>query len=254
MTIWIAIIYGILQGATEFLPVSSSGHLVLFNSIFGVECNFVFFSLLLHFATLFAVFFVLRKQVFSLIKNPFCKKSLQLYLATIPTILIVLLFNGFFKNAFGGQFLPICFLITAFLLIIAEFLNKKQTKPLTTKTGLIMGIAQGIAVLPGISRSGATICAGLFCGANRKDSTEFSFLMSIPIILASMCYEFFDCIKNGLPIFDTPIFETLISFAFAFFVGVLCIKFMLKSLQKIKLYWFSIYLIALSVLSFLFVF
>ncbi|MDD4815994.1 MAG: undecaprenyl-diphosphate phosphatase [Clostridia bacterium] len=250
MTIWIAIFYGILQGATEFLPVSSSGHLVLFYNIFGVECNFIFFSLLLHFATLLAIVVVLKKQIWFLIKNPFCKNALQLYLATIPTIVIVLIFEKFFKSAFTGLYLPICFLITATFLLIAEFFGRKKTKNLTTKTGLIMGIAQGIAVLPGISRSGATICAGLFCGAKREDATQFSFLMSIPIILASMCYELLDCIKNGMPLFDTPVFETFVSFVFAFFVGVLCIKFMLKTLQKIKLYWFSIYLILLSILSF----
>jgi len=254
MSIWIAIIYGIIQGATEFLPVSSSGHLVLINFIFNIDCNFIFFSLLLHIATLLAVCFVLRKQIYFLIKNPFCKKARQLYLATIPTVIIVLLFNDFFESAFLGLYLPLYFLITACILTLAELVTRKKIKPINSKVSIFMGLAQGIAVLPGISRSGATICAGIFCGVERKEATEFSFLMSIPIILASLCYEIINCLKNGLPIFDTPVFETIIAFVCAFVVSIFCIKFMLKTLQKIKLYWFSIYLIAISILSFLFVF
>ncbi|MDD3397746.1 MAG: undecaprenyl-diphosphate phosphatase, partial [Clostridia bacterium] len=112
MTIWIAILYGIVQGATEFLPISSSGHLVLLNLIFNVDGNFIFFSLLLHLATLFAVLFVLRKQVFYLIKNPLCDLAKKLYIATIPTVLIALLFMELFKSSFSGAFLPICFMLT----------------------------------------------------------------------------------------------------------------------------------------------
>ena len=193
MTIWLAILYGFIQGATEFLPVSSSGHLVLFNNIFKTENNFIFFSLLLHLATLFSVVWVLRKEVLYLIKHPLSDYAVKLYLATIPTVLIVLLFKGFFEESFNGTFLPICFMLTAIFLIIVEFISKKQIKPINKKISFIMGIAQGIAVLPGISRSGSTIIAGLMCGGDRKEVSKFSFLMSIPIILASMLYELLDC-------------------------------------------------------------
>ena len=108
MTIWIAIFYGILQGITEFLPISSSGHLVLFNKIFGTSDDFVFFSVLLHFATLFAVVIVLWKDIKFLIKNPFSRPAKMIYIATIPTVVIVLLFKGFFEDAFSGNLLPIC--------------------------------------------------------------------------------------------------------------------------------------------------
>lgn len=249
MTIWIAILYGIVQGATEFLPVSSSGHLVILNLIFNFEGNFIFFSLLLHLATLFAVLFVLRKQVFFLIKNPFSNLAKKLYLATIPTIIIAILFMDFFKNSFSGNLLPICFMLTAFFLILVEFVRKKTFKKINKKTAFLMGLAQGIAILPGISRSGATIIAGLFCQGSRKKVSEFSFLMSIPIILASLAYEIFSCLSSGAPIFDTPILPTFFAFCFAFGVGVLCVKFMINMLQKIKLYYFSIYLILVSIFS-----
>lgn len=249
MTIWIAILYGIIQGATEFLPVSSSGHLVLLNLIFKIDGNFIFFSLLLHLATLFAVLFVLRKQVFYLIKNPLSNLAKKLYIATIPTIIIALLFMDAFKSSFSGAFLPFCFMLTAVFLFMVEILGTKKFKPIGKKSALVMGLAQGIAILPGISRSGATIIAGLFCKGSRKEVSEFSFLMSIPIILASLAYEIFSCIGSGAPIFDTPLLPTFIAFVFAFGVGILCVKFMVNMLQKIKLYYFSIYLVFISIFS-----
>ena len=250
MTIWLAILYGFIQGATEFLPVSSSEHLVLFNNIFKTENNFIFFSLLLHLATLFSVLWVLRKEVFYLLKHPLSENAIKLYIATIPTVLIVLLFKGFFEESFNGTFLPICFMLTAMFLIIVEFISKKQIKPINKKISFIMGIAQGIAVLPGISRSGSTIIAGLMCGGDRKEVSKFSFLMSIPIILASMIYEIIECYVFNLPILDTPILPTIVAFITAFIVGLVCVNFMLNAIQKIKLYYFSIYLAILSIISF----
>ncbi|MDD2445832.1 MAG: undecaprenyl-diphosphate phosphatase [Clostridia bacterium] len=250
MTIWIAILYGIVQGATEFLPVSSSGHLVLLNLIFKVEGNFIFFSLLLHLATLFAVLFVLRKEILHLIKNPFCDKAKNLYLATIPTIIIAVLFMDIFKGSFSGAYLPICFMLTAAFLFLVEIISIKKFQPIGKKTAFYMGLAQGLAILPGISRSGATIITGLFCKGSRKQVSEFSFLMSIPIILASMAYEIFSCSIEGVPIFDMAIVPTLFAFIFAFVSGVFCVKFMLNMLQKVKLYYFSIYLVIISSVSF----
>ena len=249
MTIWIGIFFGVLQGLTEFLPVSSSGHLVFFNNIFGTNCDFLFFSLLLHLATLFAVVVVLWKEIKFLIKKPFSPLAIQLYLSTIVTIVMVLIFEAFIKDAFGGSLLPICFMLTAILLYITEVYTKKQAKPLNLKTSLIMGFAQGIAVLPGISRSGATICTGILCGLSREEASRFSFLMSIPIIVASMGYDILDAVVQGEAIFNVPILPAIFGFISAFLVGVLAVKFMINMLQKVKLWWFSIYLIILSIIS-----
>lgn len=252
MTIWIAIFYGILQGITEFLPVSSSGHLVLFNKIFGTSDDFVFFSVLLHFATLFAVVIVLWKDIKFLIKNPFSRPAKMIYIATIPTVVIVLLFKGFFEDAFSGNLLPICFVITAILLAATELFAKKiDGKKMSFKTAALVGVAQGIAVLPGISRSGASICTAVLCGVDRQRASRFSFIISIPIILASIAYELFGAITSGGVILDTPLVPTLFAFVAAFVAGLFCVKFMLTVFQKIKLWWFVGYLIIIAGVSLL---
>lgn len=252
MTIPAAIFYGILQGLTEFLPVSSSGHLVLFNKIFGTNCDFVFFSVLLHLATLLAVLIVLWKDIKFLFKNPFSKPAKMLYAATIPTILIVLCFKGFFEGSFNGELLPLCFMITALLLIITQVFGKSiRTKKISYKTAITIGIVQGLAVLPGISRSGSTICTGVLCGLDAKNASRFSFLLSIPIILASIFHELLGVITKGAPLFDVGIIPTLIAFVCAFVVGLLCVKFMLTAFQKITLWWFAGYLIILTGVAFM---
>lgn len=251
MSIFEAIILGIIQGLTEFLPVSSSGHLVLFSRIFGVDCDFVLFSVIMHVATLLAVLIYFRKDVWFLIKHPFGKEATKLYLATIPTVVIVLVFKDFVDEAFGGTLLPFCFVLTAVLLFLSQILSKKNANfaQITKKDAFFMGIAQGIAVLPGISRSGATICTGMMLGNDREQCAKFSFLMSVPIILASMCYELLGVVKNGsanmvgfLPCF--------LGFVFAFVVGYFSIAVMLKAVKNLKLYWFSIYLIFVAGVSF----
>lgn len=252
MSIIEAIFYGALQGLTEFLPVSSSGHLVLFNKLFGVDCNFVFFSVLLHLATLLSVLIVLWKEIKFLFKNPFSKPAKMLYAATIPTIIIVLCFKGFFEESFNGGLLPLCFMITAILLIVTQVFGKTvHRKKLSYKTAITIGIVQGLAVLPGISRSGSTICTGVLCGLDSKNASRFSFLLSIPIILASIFHELLDIIITGAPLFDVGIVPSLIAFVCAFVVGLFCVKFMLTAFQKISLWWFAGYLIILAGVAFM---
>ena len=244
-------VLGLVQGLTEFLPVSSSGHLVLVSKIFGIEQNSLFLSVLLHVATLLAVLIVLRKEIWQLVRNPFSKQTLMYVVATIPTVIIVVVFKGFFESAFSGAFLPVCFMITAVLLVITSLYSKnKKGKDITYKNAIIMGISQGIAVLPGISRSGATICAGLLSGADKKQSTKFSFIMSIPIIICSLIYEIYNCITTGAEFFSGSILLVVMSFAVAFVSGIFAIKFMLKIVEKGKYYYFSIYLVVVSILSF----
>lgn len=252
MTTLYIIILGIVQGLTEFLPVSSSGHLVLLNKFFGIEGNFILLSVILHFATLFSVFIVLRKQIIELIKHPFSDEAKKLYLATIPTVAIVLIFKTFFENSFDGRWLPICFMTTAVLLFITEMLSKKRqsNKPLSYKTSIVMGVVQGFAVLPGISRSGSTIASGLLMGEDKDKVTSFSFLMSIPIIIASLILEIYELIKSGAGLVGYGVFDISLGFVFALVVGVLSIKLMYKVVEKRKLIWFSLYLMLLSVACF----
>lgn len=246
------IVLALIQGLTEFLPVSSSGHLVLVSKLFGNTQDFLLLSVLLHVATLFSVVFVLRKQVWEIIKNPFGNLSKKLVVATIPTVILVFLFKSFIEKAFSGIYLPFCFMATAVLIIFTEVLSKNhknRNKKLDYKDSLIMGVFQGIAVLPGISRSGSTICGGLISGANRDEVANFSFLMSIPIIVASLIMEVYDYVVSGTVV-TFAWYELLIGFVVAFISGFFAVKFMINLIKKHSLIWFSIYLILISVLSF----
>ena len=248
MSIFLVLFFmGLVQGLTEFLPVSSSGHLVLLSNIFNVEES-LFISILLHVATLLSICVVFYKDIFALLRHPFSKNTLMLVVATIPTCLIALVLMPFIKSSFGGSFLPVSFLITATILVITE-LFAKNTKEFSYKTAIIMGIAQGFAVFPGISRSGATISAGLLSKGDKKECAKFSFLMSIPIILLSLIMEIYEGISGGINI-SYPISAIIISFIVAFLSGIFAIKFMMKLTEKGKLWWFSCYLLLLSLVTF----
>ena len=248
MSIFLVLFFmGLVQGLTEFLPVSSSGHLVLLANIFNVEES-LFISILLHVATLLSICVVFCKDIFALLRHPFSKNTLMLVVATIPTCLIALVLMPFIKSSFGGSFLPVAFLITATILVITE-LFAKNTKEFSYKTAIIMGIAQGFAVFPGISRSGATISAGLLSKGDKKECAKFSFLMSIPIILLSLIMEIYEGISGGINI-SYPISAIIISFIVAFLSGIFAIKFMMKLTEKGKLWWFSCYLLLLSLVTF----
>lgn len=248
MEICFLIILGLVQGVCEFLPLSSSGHLVLFSKWFGIEDS-LFVSIFLHLATLLSIVIVLRKEVFSLIRHPFSDKSMKLYIATIPTCIIALIFLPIVKKSFSGDFLPFAFLITALLLFIVwKNRDKKQNKDFSIKNAIIMGIAQGLAVFPGISRSGATISAGILSGGDRQECAKFSFIMSIPIIILSMLMEIFDLCR-GQEVLSVNITGLILSFIVAFIVGILSIKFMVKAIEKNSFLLMSIYLIVISIIS-----
>lgn len=253
MDIFQAIILGIIQGITEFLPISSSGHLVLFEKIWGVQ-DTIFFNVVLHLATLFAVVLFYRKKIWSLIRHPFNKTNLYLILATIPTILIVLLFNDFFENSFSGGLLILGFLLTAVFLIITEKMGKfyelsgEKIKKINSPRAILLGVFQGLAVMPGLSRSGTTLCAGIIMGIEKREAIDFSFLMSIPIILASMVYELFKADFSSL-FLNINAINIIVGSIFAFIFAILGIKLMIKVVEKIKYFWFAIYLVILSILT-----
>ncbi len=250
--IFYIVVLAFVQGLTEFLPVSSSGHLLLLSKLFGINNDFLLLSVILHVATLLSVLIILKSEVKELIKHPFGDLSKKLILATIPTVVIVILFKSFFDNAFDGKYLPFCFMLTSVLIVLSEFICKKKTnltKTITSKDSIIMGIAQGIAVLPGISRSGATICTGLICGKNREEVAHFSFLMSIPIILASLVLEVYEYVKVG-QVLIISWYELLIGFIVAFITGLFAVKFMLKLIEKHSLMIFAVYLVIIAIISF----
>ena len=178
------ILLGIVQGLTEFLPVSSSGHLVLLDKIFGVETgNFIFVSILLHIATLFSVIILYRKEIYGLIRHPLQKKVQYIIISTFFTGIVFLTFKTFFLHSFEGGLLPVCFMVTAIFLVLTYFKtqNAKIYKPLNYTRASAIGLMQGVAVLPGISRSGSTIFAGTMLGLDSDEATSYSFILSIPI-------------------------------------------------------------------------
>ena len=246
MTVWIAIVLGILQGVTEFLPVSSSGHLVLFQQIFGIEADCLFFDIVVHIGTLVAVLVVFRKSVLEILKHPFCEKSQKLVFATIPTVIVALLFKDFFKSSFSGNLLFVGFAVTSIMMFVADYSCKHnyQYKSLSFGGAIVMGIFQGFAILPGISRSGSTMTSALVQGTRRNESAEFSFLMSIPAIFGSLVFELFDV--GSVPLNISPL-TMVIGFVFSMVSGYFAIRLMLKVIKKAKFAWFGVYLLLLSV-------
>ena len=247
MTILQFAILGLIQGLTEFLPVSSSGHLVLFGSIFGTS-ETLFVSILLHVATLCSILVVMRKEVLYLLKNPFSKEARKLYISTIATFIVVLLIYNFAKNAYVEKYLPFFFISTAVILLISELFSKKRkNRELSLKQALIIGVAQGFAIFPGLSRSGTTISVGMFVGGDRESVSKFSFLLSIPIILASMFMETIELVNSKVMV-SQNMFGLIIGFLVSFTVGIISLKIMIKATSKIGFRYFAIYLIILSII------
>ena len=245
MTIFVAVLLGIVQGLTEFLPVSSSGHLVLFQKIFGIEVDCLMFDIVVHLGTLVAVLVAYRKSVLEIIKHPFCEKAQKLIFATLPTIIIALLFKDFFKSAFDGSLLFVGFFVTGIFMLIADYFCKKnyQYKNLTYGGSIVMGIFQGFAILPGISRSGSTITSAMVQGVRREESAEFSFLMSVPAIFGSLVFELFDIGKASV---DISVWAMILGFVFSAISGYLAIRLMKRVIKKAKFLCFAVYLFLLS--------
>lgn len=257
MTVWEAIILGIIQGLTEFLPVSSSGHLVFFQSVFQISEGALSFDIVVHLATLLAVIAVLFQEIKKIFKNPFTKLTLNIIISAIPAAIIAFVFEGFLKSSFGGSYLGWGFMVSAIFLLIGDMIspahNKKQLvkdqlNSISIKQALIMGVFQGIAVFPGVSRSGSTISAGLIAGQDKTTAAKFSFLMSIPIILGAVV---FDIIDIGVVSSDIGIGALTAGFFSALICGFISVKIMLKIVSRHGFWGFSIYLVLMSLLSFL---
>ena len=247
MSVLIAIILGLVQGLTEFLPVSSSGHLILLERLFGLEGDNLVFNIVVHMGTLFAVVVYYRKRLFEMVKKPFSKEVGLLALSCVPTVIIYFLFRDFFDNSFSGGGLCVTFFVTAIFLTIASIVMKKYKthKDIDYKTTLIMGAFQGFAILPGVSRSGSTLTAGLVSGGDKEKVADFSFLMSLPIILGSLVLEIFE---GGFV--SIALLPLVFGFVTSFVSGYLAIKFMLGIIRNKSFLPFVIYLCGAGVFAF----
>lgn len=281
-----AIVIGFVQGVGEFLPISSSGHLVLMYQLFNIDGNNLILTIFLHIATLFSVIYVYRGQLLKLISHPLCRTNKLLVVASIPTAIIGLLLKKIISGAFESNFVIFGFLITAVILGIADYLsenrfilsqlavnttqsriiavttpkitvNKKTIiydKPLIEKSSditsinlkywqaLVIGIAQGLACFPGVSRSGSTIATGLILNGDKNEVTTFSFLLSIPVILGSLLLAIFDLRSNPANISSSAL---IIACVISFLVGIISIALINIVVKRRKLSYFSYYLIAL---------
>lgn len=248
MIFWGLLILGLVQGISEFLPISSSGHLLLLGKLFGIEDS-LFVSIFLHTATLLSILVVFRKEVWHMLTHPLSKETIFLCVATIPTCIIAIILMPIVKASFGGEYLFISFFISAIILLFVHFFTKNRTnKDFTLKNAIVMGVAQGFAVFPGISRSGTTISAGLVSGGEKSECAKFSFLLSIPIILASMAGEIFELCQGGQALSVNPLGLAL-SFLIAFVSGLLSIKFMMKVTERANFMWIGGYLVIMAILS-----
>ncbi len=262
MTLFEAIVLGFVQGLAEFLPISSSGHLALLQYFFGIEGESVLtFAVLLHLGTLISVFIVYWRDIVELfielgfvIKDIFTGKGLganknqtrklgyMIIVATIPTALIGICFNDLFVS-FYTSLLPIGIglIMTGTILWIAERVNnnKLEIKNMKFRHAILVGICQGIAITPGISRSGSTLFGGLICGLNRELAVKFAFLISIPSILGSVVLEAPAAFEQGMDMqLVIPILAGVIVSAVS---GLVAIKTMINFVSKKKLCYFSYY-------------
>lgn len=256
MSILQAIFLGLIQGLTEFIPVSSSGHLVLAHYFFGISATGLSFDVALHFGTLLALISYFYKDLYSLAKSLFVRSEQTrlawlLIIATVPAVIAGLLLEKAAESAFRSPMLvAVNLALVAVLMLFAErYYHRRVHKPTllpntTRKQALIMGVSQAAAVVPGVSRSGSTITAGLFTGMERVSATRFSFLLGIPITAGAIAKVFTE--SNTLQQLQQDKAVFLIGIITAFLSGLLAIRFLLRYLSKHSLAVFAWYRIGLS--------
>ena len=283
MSLLEAILMGIIQGVTEFLPVSSSGHLALFKILFSVEDVGLLFDVILHLGTLIAIFAVYYKDIWKMIVagfsiigdvcknigiffknithktkggyhhvicNGYRKFAMLVIVSTIPTGVIGVLASDLIEQASKLLIVPgICLIMTAILLLLADHCKggEKMPKQVTYSNAFIIGIAQGVATLPGLSRSGTTITACLLSGFNRKFAVKYSFIMSIPAVLGSLVFELSDL--TAVSFTSTEIMYYMVGMVVAAVVGYICIKTMLYVVRQKKFTGFAVYCLIVGAIS-----
>ena len=268
-----AIILGLVQGLTEFLPVSSSGHLALLQHFFNVESDKVLmFTVMLHLGTLLSVFIMYWSDIWALIKElfitiadlvtgkglrleerPMRKLGLMIIWATIPTAAMGMLFNDFFEGLNSKLWaIGIGWLFTGCMMFFSERIGKsiKTIKKMNFRNGFLIGVLQGIAICPGVSRSGSTLVGGLVTGLKREFAVRFAFLISIPTILGAALLELPDALESATDAsMAGPMLAGVVVAAVS---GVIAIKAMIRVVVDQKLKWFAFYVWALGILTILY--
>ena len=250
-------ILGIVQGLTEFLPVSSSGHIEIFKEILNFSFdsnNGLFFTLILHLATAMSTIIYFRDDVKKILSSLLKFKkdenfnfSLMIIISMIPAGLVGFFYEDKINQLFNGNLILVgsMLIVTSFLLFISDKMNDLNKK-ISTKNAIIIGIAQAFAILPGISRSGSTIATSLFLGVNRDLAAKFSFLMVIPIIVGSSMKMI---IYDNLIFEETILINYIVGFMSALISGYYACKWMIFLVKKSKLIYFSIYCLLVGIIS-----
>jgi undecaprenyl-diphosphatase len=240
---WIqAIILGIIQGLTEFLPISSTGHLFLGRVLFDLQDAGLFLDTMLHIGTLIAVFVIYREELISIIKNPFSKLSFILLVGTIPAVVVGLLFKDYFEEiSRSGVTIGWEFLITGAFLWFSDNIKNgyKKMKDISYVDAFVIGTFQSVAIFPAISRSGLTIAAGLFRKLDRETAAYFSFLLSIPAIAGAILFQSIDLVGGVHP--EISIFSLFIATIASGIAGYIAVKWMISYLQRGSLKVFAMY-------------
>ena len=246
-----ALVLGIVQGLTEYLPVSSSGHLAIGSYLFGIdgEENLAF-TVLVHVATVMSTFVVLWKEIDWILKGLFkfkmndeTKYFLNIVVSMIPIGIVGVFFKDTVEEIFGSGLLIVgcCLLLTAVLLTFSYYAKPRQRENISMKDAFIIGLAQACAVLPGLSRSGSTIATGLLLGNKKEKLAQFSFLMVIPPILGEALLDVLKAAKGEEAFGDISVLPLVVGFIAAFVSGCLACKWMINIVKKGKLIYFGIY-------------
>lgn len=252
-----ALILGIIQGLTEFLPVSSSGHLELSKSILGdksLPAESLMFTVVVHAATALSTIVVFRKDIAEILKGLFAFKnnesfqfSLKILVSMLPAAVVGVLFNDEIEQLFSGQILLVgsMLLITGLLLFLADKAKNTQ-KSVSFPNAIIIGLSQAIAILPGISRSGATIATSVLLGIDREKAARFSFLMVVPLILGKMAKDLMD---GGVATENSKLIVLIIGFSAAFLTGLIACRWMISLVKKSQLRFFAYYCFAAGAIA-----
>ena len=251
-----AIVLGVIQGLTEFLPISSSGHLEIVKAFFGnhLETEESFFlTILLHIATALSTVVVFKKEILEILKgllqfnqNDSTSFSLKIILSMIPAALVGLFFQNDIEQLFSQNLILVglMLLITSLILFLADK-ARVTNKEVSSLNAIILGIVQAIAILPGISRSGSTIATAVILGIDREKAARFSFLMVVPLIFGSMAKTISD---SNLVIQKIELIPLLLSFFSAFVTGIIACKWMIRLVKKSQLKYFSIYCLVIGLI------
>lgn len=255
-----ALILGIVQGLTEYLPVSSSGHLAIGQALFGLDSGEqnLAFTVLLHVATVLSTLVVLWKEIVWIVSdilkwkfNEGTRYALCIAFSMIPVAVVGLFAKDWVEEVFGSGLLVvgICLLVTALLLLFSYLAHPRQRENITPLHAFIIGLAQAVAVLPGLSRSGSTIATGLLLGNKKETMAQFSFLMVIPPILGEALLDVKDMAEVGIATSLGGIspLAAAIGFVAAFVTGCLACKWMINIVKKGKLIWFALYCALLGI-------